>query len=786
MVSSVEQANGNGMSKSVTFVLVMVTMLCVCLIGAAGYVKFQLDQTEYTLSEVADAQATASSEPVQITPQQAELTKQRQVAKRDMRSWSLVLTFIAWASVIVAAGLTVSVYIILQRRQSPALRALAQSVANLARGDMQTPIWGMERSDSIGELARAVDLARYHFSQMPDMSIMSEQGPVRIKFEGGAKSLFEAMMQQITTQTARIGDEATDLASAAANQHKMMTELPLRLNAALEQLQRNDRANNQIIQRVSHGMEKAFEQLEQLVPFMQKRAQGMAEVTQIAGSQVASSLKTLTDSERMMRDSTVKNQQTVDQLTSSTKDLGERLFAALNIVQASGKVLNETTENTQSHLKELVDNLNTGGSKLMMAAVRIDKRLEASAKAEETLTALTNRTEEGSVRMDKVITSMEERHDKLSEQITTATERLNAIIGSFTGAQVAMSDALKNISRDGGMLNSMFLELKGNNEQVLERLSRTANTSHEVVQHLADSSQKMLQQMQDKLVNQTQVAQDQLMEIAQRNNELSEKTDTASQAISSTVEALENAKGQFDSIRDSFANTLNDLGGRIEGQAADIFGKTEQIAAQNYDKLSTLTEAVDQALQRLNVLGQLTGTLGAVAGQLGQIIPVIGNATGVKVVEQEPSAPAIDISALSEKLLAELDERWRASANQIDAVRNDIASMIDQQKNHPEASAIPEKFMADFEERWHSTVNQIDSVRDDLASMIDQQKGHLEMRLLILDKQIRALPDSIETDPKQIALLQDIITTLESMNHYLTRLDPDYSETANNGEIIAV
>ena len=48
----------------------------------------------------------------------------------------------------------------------------------MAHGDMRTSIWGMERSDMVGELARAVDLSRYHFSQLPDIAVTAQRpGP---------------------------------------------------------------------------------------------------------------------------------------------------------------------------------------------------------------------------------------------------------------------------------------------------------------------------------------------------------------------------------------------------------------------------------------------------------------------------------------------------------------------------------------------------------------------------------------------------------------------------------
>jgi len=103
------------------------------------------------------------------------------------------------APMIIASALAAGIYLTLRDRNSAPLRALSQSVKNMARGDMRTPIWGMERQDTLGELARAVDMARFQFSQLPDMAVMSDQGPVRLRFEGTA-----ALMRTGRTSDSRL------------------------------------------------------------------------------------------------------------------------------------------------------------------------------------------------------------------------------------------------------------------------------------------------------------------------------------------------------------------------------------------------------------------------------------------------------------------------------------------------------------------------------------------------------------------------------------------------------
>lgn len=89
-------------------------------------------------------------------------------------------------------------------------------------------------------------------------------------------------------------------------------------------------------------------QISNLVPFMQERIQNMAEVTHLAGDQITRSLQTFVKAEQAVRNNAAQSQTVVQQLANATNQMGERMFAALNLMQASGKLLNDTTETVKA------------------------------------------------------------------------------------------------------------------------------------------------------------------------------------------------------------------------------------------------------------------------------------------------------------------------------------------------------------------------------------------------------------------------------------------------------
>ena len=140
-------AHYGGIGRLPALALVLMVCVCLSLIGVSGYVKYELDRAEYSLSSAQETTTKNTDQSAEAAEQQIQLSNKKIAAERSFRTLSLILTMLCWFSLIIAMAATLSIYLALQQKRTPALRALAQSVGNLAKGDMETPVWGMERSD---------------------------------------------------------------------------------------------------------------------------------------------------------------------------------------------------------------------------------------------------------------------------------------------------------------------------------------------------------------------------------------------------------------------------------------------------------------------------------------------------------------------------------------------------------------------------------------------------------------------------------------------------------------
>lgn len=439
-------------------------------------------------------------------------------AQSELQFWSMLLTLVCWCSLIIASALAVGIYLSLCDRNSAPLRGLAQSIKNMAHGDLTTPIWGMERSDMVGELARTVDMARYHFNQLPDMSLLSDKGPVRIRFEGGTKSMFEAMMQLITRDSEQVRQQATTLTEAVMKQQQVISQMSAQVETVLHNvLQRGQTGDAQVRQVVNdlvgsanalkHAQEHAADQLNRIVPFMQDRAQGISEIAQITGKQVSTVLQSLILTERGLKNSAAQSEVAITKLSSTADDLGSRLFGAINLLQASGKVLAETTETTQSRLNEAIEKLHQSIAQPIFATTDNETNDTLTSDTHLKLDELVGILESTQKRLEVIVAEQSEaaraqiellnsHSSSLLAQSTTTVQTLSSAADRIREQQTENDQTLRSISKkldDIGTRISQQAALPTTPEapQISEDLQQTNARLSDIATQIADMAQSL-------------------------------------------------------------------------------------------------------------------------------------------------------------------------------------------------------------------------------------------------------------------------------------------------------
>lgn len=708
----------------------------------------------------ADLLAATSALTTLDTRLQAAMATQRMAAHNAMKMWSLTLMLIAWGTILLAGVLAAAAHYALSTRQAGPIGKLTQCVENMIKGMDQSPIWGLERRDALGELARTLEKARITFTQLPDISIENEDGPVRFKFDGTQKSIFQTMMKNITDHFETAKQSTSGLSSMMNVQQETMLTAITRLNASLTDLHDRGMANEETIRNLAHALmdastnlaltqENSVNTIGKLVPTMKERIQNMAEVTHLAGQQVTTSLQSMIKAESTLRSTAAQSHQVVTQLSNATNQMGERMFAALNLVQASGKLLSDTTEIVKGRFNDAVDTLGRGEGHLLQIISRAESRLASTVNAEENMAALASRTEASAIKMERAVNSIADRHEGLSEQVVTATHRMEAIVASFDAAQRAMSDATSQVRRDASVINNILAELRANNEQLLVSINQNSQTSFTAAQGLAEKSHALMQRLEIQIQQQAQAADAHIDELATHGKTMAQQATNTTSTLAQTISALKGEQEKLLATRNKFSEVISDLSNRFEQQATQTFGKTESWAAQSFAKLNTIAEQVDSVMQRLTMLGQLTGTLGTVAGQLGQLVPTL--------TQIQPSHTG-DGSVAT--VTVDLEETKALILQQTEDVMNGLQS------------------------EWHKAVVQIEAMHDQLAQLVIQQKDQLETRLMVMDKKIREATDSMmsatedyTTEEKHTEIINELIAAVSKINEHVMEIDDVIEES---------
>lgn len=595
----------------------------------------------------------------------------------EAKLWSMLLAFASWLSLIIGASSIGGMYLVAKDRRSVPLKALAQSVENMARGDMRTAIWGLERQDSIGDLARAIDSARYRFSQLPDVALMSDEGPVHLRFEGETRSLFDAMMKALSADAENIREQSASLTSSVQGQKESIAELGSKVEEILSDLaQRGKNGDKQLTgaikemvsstENLKNAHTHAADQLARLIPAIQDRAQGLAEITQITGKQLTHTLQSLASSEISLKSNAEQTKETLSKLSSTADDLGERLFGAINLLQASGKVLGETTEAIKAEWSEIASaqEWNQKFEDIATQLVGLQAKLDAQADSQFGLAhALEQSMEQSnpdSLR-ESILAPLGDSFANVLERLSVIHDRLNEQSEQIEKATAQQSETAEPANM--ASIEARLAELADLDGRVAVFVSALPGdlrqTVREEIQGLSEQNhpaelQEKLSELQASLASFPDLSQ-QLSEIGdlltsrfeEQRSSFDDRLNEVKEKLSEFEGALAAAQHMAEETREGMAQTetLRDIPQEIHKQFLDQwFQVSAQIEATRTSLAETLSVQIQEIESRLTnpppsvqtksaadyalklqiekqteILSELVGTLGLIDAHMNQI-----------------------------------------------------------------------------------------------------------------------------------------------------------------------
>ncbi len=585
------------------------------------------------------------------------------------------------------------------------LQEVNESVDRLANGDSSTPIWGIYRSDIVGDIARNIEHLRQYFSEPGDMQVDSERGPLRIKFDGEAAPLFDRLQQSMQAAMRTVTEAAASLQettnASRSEAHAFTGELRQNL---LQLTETASACNNQIggmhddlqhaTTRLLTVQGQSVDQLNAVVPALNEKLEALDQIAKMAGLQTETTLKQLQQSSHALRETAQFSNTVSQKFAKESEDLSARMFAAINLLRSSGKAMADTNELTRGRVNDMVTALTRAELELRQTLDSATSRITLTADMSDRISDVMLRTEASAGMMTSAVDNLVQHNALITQRMEDNNKRFDVMLGNVDSLQQNFSGAISTISVRGEQIEQVLRQLRQQHERLMSELTRSSGDAAIGLNKLATESEQLIARVEAQLALAGAIADGELRRLGEATTVAAEGAQIACRQLTQATQLLIEGGAKVDHVSGNMQNQLARLDREIGGAIENMVARTDEIATRTEAKVTAVYDRVNDMAQRLTALSQLTGTMGQVAAQLGGIIPQLGQAGaggGLGELRQEIRTIANGIGLWQKEVattLAALPARMEATqkvpsdsgltviCEQIDATRREVLASI--------------------------------------------------------------------------------------------------------------
>lgn len=563
----------------------------------------------------------------------AQLQSELQTAAwQNLKNSNDTLRGLVWLVLLVSSLLVGASWVLLRGAYIKPLQTLLSALNAPSRMDKNVTLWGTDRTDLIGEVARAVEGLRQQLLNLPDMMVDGAEGLQPVKFGAAGQAVFQNLVGQLTRAAHDM--RAADIPDTLQTIEQLCKALATTVAITHEDLKTTTSSIRDTSNSLYDISQLHSNRLGDLVSSLETRASTVAQIAQLTGTQVQSGLKDIVGAQMQMKLSAGQTSSMLTQYGGKIEDLSERMLAATNLLRASGKVLQETVDSVRTRMMDATSALTQTDARLTGVIEHNSARLAELAQQAETVLA---RGAEGQAALSS---------------LATASERIIATAQRLESSEETLSAAITTINQQGDAFGPLAAQL----QQVHDQLS-----------------QQVTSQMSDHVARQ-ESALDKLESQADKLETIASGIDTA--ALEQSLSRLASLSDLTDSLG-SLVGQMQDLTPQLTPQIASLGSTVERLSAMKLEDFTTLTKSLTDtsAASEMNAL-KLNANLQLVQNQIGTLL---GNLTN----EQAQLIAQIDAihRAVNQIRLQRVDTE-AAAAPDLTALTSDLSQRIDQQYQH--------------------------------------------------------------------------------------------------------
>ncbi|TWB25408.1 HAMP domain-containing protein [Nitrospirillum bahiense] len=553
------------------------------------------------------------------------------------------------------------------------LAQLRDSVGGVARGDWRVPVAGTDRVDELGDMARAIEGFRRQVADLPDVSIITENGRVRLKFDGDAGDLFDQLTTRLRSAgdtlagngdavSTLVADTRRDLTGLLSGTQRDLTEL---LGDTRQELADSVRRmgelcgavakaagdSNREIKEATELLSRAALQvhafddrgggggLDNLVEVLRRNADLVANTVLTAGEDVGRVVRGLSETEGELRHATSEAQQANERMNSAMGDLQNKLLASVKLLRASGEMLASSSAEATAGLTRATEAVGNSDRNLQAALAHAGDRLErVTGRVEGSAELLRGTADEVTRNLSGALDGLTRANRLIETAAEANSTRLEPVAESLAAVQRDLAGAAAGVALRAGEMTRTLDSLGKISEAMRAELERRS----------ADPDQKAA-------------------------------ADEAIARLEATAHALGDRAGSIGDtatrLSDMLAAGLGDAGTRVEEAVRDLQREATSLATD----ASGATNALNRALARQD---EATESLRALTGGLTEAL-----------------TPRVDpnlatVQSLADGLRIRMEAADRTIRGLLD-LTGDLKSLVDSSRAHEQASTAATKDLGD-------------------------------------------------------------------------------------------
>lgn len=704
-----------------------------------------------TLSDRIDARSR--------TQQAVELARLEDIAQRGL--------WLGGAAVLALVATLFAFLTLLGARVLRPLRELGRGVDAVTRGDWRAPLWGTERPDEFGALARSIDGLRKAAAEIPDISVATEDGRLRLKFEGEYADLFEALTARLRGAggtLAMLGNDVSRIVGDTKQQlHDTLGQVNQLCAAAVRTVTESNREIRQATEMLGHAVAqvRAFDAsddhngLDAVIDALRNHADILADTLSRTEAKVSETLGSLSESDSDMRHASVEARDAAKALAGTMEDAQQSLLSAVKILRASGDMLSNTVDQTGARITRAADNMEEGEKALFATLGNMSSRFdEATEKAAARLEdaglhvsraadLLDDRSSEISYKLESALDTMNHARntlqqsaeiaedmtrtklEPLAEQFHDIQYRFTNLMSDVSDRADSMADAVDALKMTSDGLRQEFERRRvepGQHEAIADLLTRMRGSATQIadrVKEIGETAGRLAQSLTGGVDDATARLRDLTSDLRQETKALSSEAHIATTTLSRTVGQQERlladikeVAAELESVRekDHTPQSLIDLTGGLRAAIDAVHALVA--SADNREKV-----AVDQAMGLVDKLQQRILNIEGMAGGLAAATDALHALAASDNAGRERENA--DLLSIAEALKARLDGIDRLG-DRLDSTTDSVRAVLEETRGRERTDL---SIVSELTQNLRERVLRLDGLSVDLSRAIDMLRS---------------------------------------------------------------